>query len=222
MPKRTVLTRSNGVTKTIARPSRLIRPPRSNVLSETTIGPHKTEAAGRGSPSHHDTDRIDGLKAIHAELGRLRKYTANMIAAAEKPQPESIVTAASAVLDMVPVPEGTAVDVWHVDAAAPDTVRRWAVCKEALIVDTDKVVASVMVAGVQSATVAPAEDGDGWRVVDVELGHWALQVVVDHVLSADRASELATALADAADFLRLLEPEPLVPPDELARRRARK
>jgi hypothetical protein len=164
---------------------------------------------------------LAGLKSVYSQLTRSRAAVAQMIKAAEgAPRPEPILDAARDELDAVQVPPGGTAGTWQHDAAAPQhTCRRWIYIKEAMVVDGVRVVASVAVAGVQSAHLVQVDAG--WHVDGTELGHWAIQVDVEHVLDSGRAHELAAAISAAADFLARLEPVLTPSGDELAARRVR-
>ncbi|ORW33269.1 hypothetical protein AWB91_09080 [Mycobacterium paraense] len=164
------------------------------------------------------SEPLTGLKALHGELTAAVRRTEQLIAAAEdKPQqPAGILDTHRTVLESVPVPPGAAADVWR-PSSQPHTFLRWVIVQEATVLDGDRLVGLVMVAGVQSATFAQV-DGE-LRIAKVELTGWCIQTDVQGVLNSGQAKELSRALSEAAAFLEKLEPVTRV--DELARRRAR-
>jgi len=168
------------------------------------------------------------LKALHRDLGLLRRRTARMLATATGADTaQQFLTECSSMLDLIPTAPGVAaIDAWRYcddsDPDAPDsrTFLRSVASHAAWVVEGDQVLADVLVAGTQTARLG--RDGSGWGVERIVLDGWSVQVDGGAGLSSARACELAEAITAAAKFCAQLEPEELAFADELAARRARR
>jgi hypothetical protein len=173
-----------------------------------------------------DEQLVADLKALHRDLGLLRRRTARMLATATGADTaQQFLTECSSMLDLIPTAPGVApIDAWRYcddgDPDAPDsrTFRRSIASHAAWVVEGEQVLADVLVTGTQTARLG--RDGSGWGVERIVLDDWSVQVTAESGLSAARAGELADAITAAAKFCAQLEPEAFA--DELAARRARR
>jgi len=193
------------------------------------MSPEKRFADLKGLPPVTEpAEQLADLRALHRDLGRLRARAARMIAEAEgRPKPNAILDECRAVLDLIPTTPGVMpIDAWrHCDDGDPDapdrrTFRRSIAAHTAWVFEGERVLADVIVVGVQEVTLR--RDGDGWELERISLDDWSVQVAVESGLSSARAHELAAAVNEAATFCAKLEPEDLLAADELAARRNRR
>ena len=184
-------------------------------------GQHRDAAA---QPAGNDAV-LAGLRKLHQHQLQQAHFTASLISTAEgTPSYQAWLKECADVLGTVPVmPADAAPDIWVVNKDRPErSLCRWVYASSVWIYDAaDSIVATVLLAGIQSVHLTPADDGGGWQVASAETDSWCVQASAEKVLDAEQAVEFSVALQRAAEDLAERQPS-LLPDDELAAARRRK